>query len=172
MAAKIKPEHRPDLNTEDLEEMRKKARNEDPISGQPGAHPAAVGVGAAAGGAVAGAAAGAVAGPVGAAIGAVVGGVGGGLAGKAVGENIDPTAEIAYWRDSYPSRSYFSADRPFETYEPAYRYGVTHASTGTRRPFDEVEAEMRDAWDDPYLDWDEASPAVRDAYTRIHGRTR
>ena len=52
----------------------------DPITGEPGAHPAAVGVGALGAGA-AGAAIGALAGPVGIVIGAAIGAIAGGLAG-------------------------------------------------------------------------------------------
>src|SRR5688572_33242588 len=81
--------------------------NPDPITGEPGAHPIGTGLGAAAGGAAAGAAAGAVGGPVGAAVGAIVGGVAGGLAGKGIAEQIDPTAEDAYWRDEYRNRDYY-----------------------------------------------------------------
>ena len=83
--------------------------NRDPITGAPGSHPVGTGVGAVAGGVAAGAAAGAVAGPVGAVVGAAVGAVVGGLAGKAVAENIDPTVEDAYWRDSYTERPYVPA---------------------------------------------------------------
>src|SRR3954451_20602456 len=98
-------------------------RNEDPISGAPGAHPVGVGVGTAAGGAAAGMAAGVAAGPVGAVVGAVVGGVAGGLAGKAVAEKIDPTAENAYWSENYRSRPYADKGRSYSDYQPAYRYG-------------------------------------------------
>lgn len=86
--------------TRDLDE---RDANEDPITGEPGAHPVGAGLGAAAGGAAAGAAAGIVAGPVGTVAGAVIGGVAGGLAGKAIAEGIDPTTEEQYWRDEYPS---------------------------------------------------------------------
>src|SRR5262245_49562667 len=99
-------------------------RNEDPISGEPGAHPVGVGIGTAAGGAAAGAAAGAVGGPIGAVIGAVAGGVAGGLVGKEVAEAIDPTVEEAYWREEYRNRDYVEHRAPFATYAPAYRYGV------------------------------------------------
>src|SRR4051794_32509382 len=51
--------------------------NQDPITGEPGAHPVGVGVGTAAGGAAAGALGGAAAGPVGAVVGAVAGGLAG-----------------------------------------------------------------------------------------------
>ncbi len=59
------------------------AAHPDPITGEPGAHPLGVGVGAVGAG-LAGAAIGMVAGPVGALIGAAIGAVAGGLAGKEV----------------------------------------------------------------------------------------
>ena len=55
----------------------------DPITGEPGAHPVGVGVGALGAGA-AGAAIGAIGGPIGMLIGAAIGAVAGGLAGKEV----------------------------------------------------------------------------------------
>jgi outer membrane lipoprotein SlyB len=64
--------------------------NPDPLSGAPGAHPVAVGVGAL-GGAAAGATVGAIGGPVGAAMGTLVGAVAGALAGKGTGEAMHPT---------------------------------------------------------------------------------
>jgi hypothetical protein len=69
------------------------ARNADPITKAPGAHPIEVGAGAALGGAAAGLAAGSLAGPVGAVIGAVAGGVAGGYGGKLAGEALDPTTD-------------------------------------------------------------------------------
>src|SRR5690349_9534234 len=89
--------------------------NRDPLSGETGAHPIGVGVGAAAAGA-AGAAIGAVGGPVGAAVGGVIGAVAGGLAGKGIAESIDPTTEDAYWRDNYRSRPYHREGTDYETY--------------------------------------------------------
>ena len=57
--------------------------NPDPITGEPGAHPVGVGVGALSAGA-AGAAIGSIGGPIGVLIGAAIGAVAGGLAGKEV----------------------------------------------------------------------------------------
>jgi hypothetical protein len=149
-------------------------RNEDPITGQPGAHPVAAGVGAALGGAAgiagaaaAGAAAGTAAGPVGTVVGAVIGGVAGGLAGKAAGEAIDPTEEEAYWRDAYTSRDYVRQGDSFDTYRPAYRYGLEHAQRLEGRSFTEVENDLRKSWTGDGLDWERAKPAVRDAYDRV-----
>ncbi len=157
--------------TDEFDKQRKDARNEDPMTGQPGAHPAGVGVGAAAGGALAGAAAGAVAGPIGAAVGAVVGGVGGGLAGKAVAEQINPTEELNYWRDNYRTRDYYQQGKPFENYETAYRYGIEN-STRYDVDYDAAESRLQSGWNSPNLEWKHASPAVRDAYERARRNRR
>jgi hypothetical protein len=158
-----------DRRTKTAEEIRKEARNEDPISGQPGAHPESVGVGTAAGGALGGALGGAVGGPVGAAIGAVIGGGGGGLAGKAVGEKMDPTVELEYWRENFQTRDYATGAR-FEDFEPAYRYGIDRSTEGGAPTFDKAEAELQRGWSHRSLSWDRARPAVRDAYQRACDR--
>jgi uncharacterized protein YcfJ len=143
-------------------------QNRDPITGTPGAHPTATGIGAAIGGAAAGAAAGALGGPVGAAVGATAGAVAGGLAGKAAGEGIDPTAEEAYWRKQYPSRSYYSPSLSFDDYSPAYRYGWESRSRFQGKSFDAVESDLKAGWEetkhDVRLGWEMARLAVRDAW--------
>ena len=63
----------------------------DPITGEPGAHPVGVGVGALGAGA-AGAAIGSIGGPIGMLIGAAIGAVAGGLAGKEVAATADAPA--------------------------------------------------------------------------------
>lgn len=151
----------------------KEIANRDPLSGSPGAHPVGVGVGAAGGGA-AGAAAGAIAGPVGAAIGAGIGAVVGGLAGKAVAEEIDPTVETGYWRDNYVKRPYSNDDAAFEEYEPAYRYGWESAAFYPRKKFADVETDLAREWErrkgESTLSWEQAKPAIRDAWDRIVAR--
>jgi len=65
--------------------------NRDLISGEPGSHPVATGLGAA-GGATTGAVIGSiVGGPIGGAIGAAIGGVAGGMGGHEAGEAVNPT---------------------------------------------------------------------------------
>ena len=66
--------------------------NPDPITGEPGAHPVGVGIGALGAG-VAGAAVGAFAGPVGVLVGAAIGALAGGLAGKEVAAADDTEPE-------------------------------------------------------------------------------
>lgn len=73
--------------------MRDRELHQDPLSGEIGAHPLGVGLGAIAGGAAIGATAGALAGPAGVVAGAAVGAVTGGLYGKAAAEGLDPTVE-------------------------------------------------------------------------------
>ena len=147
--------------------------NRDPLSGEPGAHPVGVGVGAAAGGMAAGAAIGTVAGPLGTAVGAAVGAIVGGLAGKGIAESIDPTVEQAWWRDNYASRDYVAPGASFDDYGPAYGYGIGRYDS--ERRFEDVEPELADDWmgarGSSTLGWGEASPAARDAWERIEGRS-
>jgi len=152
--------------TDDIKEA---TPNLDPLTGEPGAHPIGVGVGAVAGGAVAGAAAGTVAGPVGTGVGAAIGAVIGGLVGKGVAEGIDPTSEMAYWRENYATRDYVHPGRAFDDYAPAYDYGVR-----TYRPesaFADLEPDLAGEWDrvrgNSDLEWNDARPAVRDAWDRL-----
>ena len=145
--------------------------NRDPISGERGAHPVGTGLGAAAGGAAAGAAAGTVVGPVGTLLGAAAGAIVGGLAGKRVAELVDPTAEEAYWRENFSSRSYVSGNPTFDDYGPAYQYGVRSYGQSKGRTFEQVEAELSRDWERhkgrSRLKWNDAKPAARDAWQRV-----
>jgi len=149
-----------------------KDTNPDPITGAPGSHPVGTGVGAAGGGA-AGAAIGSMAGPIGTAVGAVVGAVAGGLAGKGVGEAIDPTAEDAYWRENYKTRSY-ARGTEYSTLAPAYRYGWESRQRFAGKNFDDVETNLRSDWERQHgsagLSWEKAKMAVRDSWDRVTGR--
>jgi hypothetical protein len=145
--------------------------NRDPISGAPGAHPVGTGVGAVLGGAAAGAAAGTVVGPVGTIVGAAAGAVVGGLAGKGIAESIDPTSEMAYWRDNYKTRPYTDTATGFDDYEPAYGYGVSSYTKNPGRSFDDVDSELSRDWNasrgKSTLEWDRARLAARDAWDRV-----
>ena len=145
--------------------------NRDPITGAAGSHPVGTGVGAIVGGAIAGAATGTVAGPVGTAIGAAVGALAGGLAGKTIAEQIDPTAEEAYWRDEYMNRPYSEDGVPFDSYAPAYRYGAESYARYPDRSYDDIEPTLGAGWDaargTSTLEWDRARHATRDAWHRV-----
>jgi len=159
------------MNSKD--EDLKDARNEDPITGEPGSHPVGVGVGTAAG-AAAGGAMGAVGGPLGAAVGAVVGGIAGGLAGKAGGEAVNPTVEDAYWRENHSTREYYEPGHTYDQdYAPAYRLGWEGPSR-YGQDFVTSESAMRTDWEErkgsSRLDWPRAKHAVRDAWHRVERR--
>lgn len=143
--------------------------NEDPISGEHGAHPVEVGTGTALGGAAAGAVGGAVAGPAGAAVGAIAGGIAGAYAGKAVGEEFDPTVEEAYWRDNYADADYLPDGMTYDEIQPAYRYGWESRARYRDKSFDDVEEQLAAEWPDrgSTMNWDQARPATRDAWDRI-----
>jgi hypothetical protein len=149
--------------------------NRDAITGEPGSHPVGTGLGAAAGGAAAGAAAGAAGGPLGAVAGAVIGGIAGGYAGKAIAEQIDPTAEEAYWREEYPNRDYYDPDMDYDReFGPAYRFGWESRTEYDAGNWDDAEAELSNRWlsrrGNSTLDWDRASPAARDAWNRVDAK--
>lgn len=145
--------------------------NPDPITGEPGSHPVGTGVGAAITGAAAGMAGGALGGPIGAAVGAAVGAVAGGYAGKAVEEELDPTAEDAYWRANYRNRPYVDKATDYEAYRPAYQYGWESRSHHHGRRFEDVETELENGWQKrpgkSSLSWEKAKQAARDAWDRL-----
>lgn len=165
-------------NSELARNREEKDFNEDPLTGEPGAHPVGVGVGAGGAG-LAGAAVGAaVGGPIGAAVGAVVGSVAGGYAGKAVAEGIDPTAEDAFWREAHRSEPYYDESRGYtydEDYHPAYRSGYSgYAEHGENRAWSEAEPEIQREYlasrGGSRLDWNEARPASEAAWNRAASR--
>jgi len=167
------------INTK--KENTTKDANRDPITGAPGSHPVGTGVGAAAGGAAgaaggiaAGAAIGtAGAGPIGGAIGAAVGAVAGGLAGKGVAEQVNPTAEDAYWREHYSSEPYYDPGFTYDDYQGAYRTGYEgYARLGSSgRRYEDIEPELRSEYERKHgtsrLTWEKARSAVRAAWHRF-----
>ncbi len=148
-------------------------RNEDPITGAPGSHPVGTGVGAAGAGTAGALIGAAVGGPVGAVVGAIVGSVGGGLAGKGVAEQIDPTAEDAYWRDAHRNESYFDSSSTYDDYSPAYRTGYEGFGRygGQGRSYNDVEGDLQrdytSARGTSRLEWEKAKHATKAAWHRI-----
>lgn len=141
-------------------------------------------LGMAAGGVVGGAAVGAaavsaiaspLAAPIGAVAGAAIGGALGGKAGEAIAREVNPTAEEKYWEENYRDRPYVAESRDFDTYRPAYRYGVDAYQRNPERSFDEVEADLGREWTTARgtssLEWHEARDASRDAYDRLSTRS-
>ena len=117
---------------------------------------------------------GALAGAPGMIAGAAVGGTIGAYAGKAIGKSVNPTKEEAYWRDQHQHQKYFNSLNTYDSYAPAYRFGIEAHSTYAGRPFDEIEAQLGKQWESSRgasrLTWDTAKLASRDAYERISAK--
>src|SRR5918912_292673 len=91
--------------------------------------------------------------------------------------------EEEYWRSNYGARPYASADRGFEFYRPAYRYGVESARRYQGKQWNEVEPELERGWETfkggGWADfkgeaksestWESVKEAVRDAWDRVTG---
>jgi hypothetical protein len=135
------------------------------------AHPVGSGVGAAAGAATGAAVGTAVGGPVGTLVGAAVGAVAGGLVGHGIAEGINPTVEDAYWRENYRSRPYVDANRSYDDYQPAYKYGWESRGQYAGQRFEDVESDLERGWDKARgasrQTWNEARNATRDAWHRV-----
>lgn len=169
-------------------EPRGRDLDRDPETGQPEDHPGGIAggatLGAAAGGvtgaAIAGAATGTIAGgPIGMVAGAiagiVAGSVIGGVTGKAVAERVNPAHEDDYWRGEFARRPYGAGEsQSWDDYRPAFRLGYEASEELQGRPFDEAEPQLAERWEamrgSSRLDWNEARPAVRDAYARASKR--
>jgi hypothetical protein len=157
-----------DLNRMDQMNRDPKPRGDAPVDGE-----SVGGVSGLAAGAAIGAATG---GPVGAVIGAAAGALAGVGVAKGVDAVVNADEEDAYWRDNYSTRPYAAADRTYEHYQPAYRYGWEAHTRHAGRQFDEIEPELERDWSTNRgasgLAWTDARHATRDAWDRIATRRR
>ncbi|MDE1152100.1 MAG: hypothetical protein PW788_06125 [Micavibrio sp.] len=162
-----------DTRSDVVKENEKKA-NRDPVSGEVGMHAVGTGLGAAVGGTAAagaamaaGATMGSAAGPAGAIIGAAVGAVIGADAGNAIGEKVNPT-QLVWWEENYSTRPYVRPGEDFAQYEPAYRSGLEAARKSKGKDFQSLAPSIENNWNldrgDSQLEWDDARPAVEDAF--------
>lgn len=163
----------------DIRDNKIPEQNRDPITGAPGAHPVGTGIGAAAGGLAGGAAAGAAAGaltgtaagPIGTLIGTAAGAIIGGLAGKGVAEHFDPTAEDAYWRETYSSEPYYESGLTYDDYSPAYKVGYQGRADYGNRTWEDAEMDLQSNYQktrgNSRLEWDDAKSASRAAWDRV-----
>lgn len=88
----------------------------------------------------------------------------------------DWNTDDAFWQSNYSSRAYATADRPYEYYQPAYRYGHEAATTSTGREWNDVEGDLRGGWDryehrdaSNKSTWEEIKDATKDAWDRVRG---
>jgi hypothetical protein len=96
-----------------------------------------------------------------------------GRGGTAIAEiGANPTVEDAYWREHYASRAYVQPGTPYEFYQPAYRFGWEGHGRYGELNWESAETRMHTDWrragGDSRLEWKTASPAVKDAWERIH----
>jgi hypothetical protein len=93
---------------------------------------------------------------------------------KATPQQLRWADEEAYWRDTWQSRPYIQADRGFELYRPAYRYGYEAAHRYPDRQWNDVEHDLRRDWDHyehrGETSWHDIKEAVRDAWHRVTHR--
>jgi hypothetical protein len=87
----------------------------------------------------------------------------------------DWETEDAYWQSAYPERPYARADRSYEYYRAAYRFGAERAARWRGREWSEVERDLRRDWsasdEGSAAMWEEMKDAVRDAWDHVHGRS-
>src|SRR5207237_6683260 len=112
-----------------------------------------------------------VGGPLGAVVGAAVGAVAGGLGGKAAAESVSPTLENTWWRENYISRHYVKSEEPYETYQPAYRYGWEARMMHGDRLWAEMQPQLGAGWmqarGKSKLEWTDARHAAKDAWDGV-----
>lgn len=133
-------------------------------------HSIGEGTGAGAG-AITGAAVGSAAGPIGTVVGAVAGAVLGAKAGGAVAEAVNPTEYSQHFETNYNKADYYTAERDWNDYKPAYQYGYDTYGQYQGKRFEDVENTLEQNWDatkaNSRLAWNEARGAVRDGWHYI-----
>ncbi len=81
--------------------------------------------------------------------------------------------EDRYWRERFRERSYVPADRGYDYYRPAYRYGWESANRYQGRAWNDVEPELERGWErnrgESRSSWQDVKDAVRDAWDRVTG---
>ena len=78
----------------------------------------------------------------------------------------DADTHDAFWRSSFTTRPYVDAQLGYDHYRPAYRFGWESRGESPEADFGDVEERLRERWEDEpsELSWEEARPAVRDAW--------
>ena len=86
-------------------------------------------------------------------------------------QEVDWGAHDQHWQQHYASRPYVKADRGYEHYRPAYRYGAEARLRHAGRDWTDVEPELERDWaahpHSARSPWQEAKDAVREAWERI-----
>ena len=87
------------------------------------------------------------------------------------GDGAEWSAHDAHWRQHYGSRPYVHADRGYDHYAPAYRYGTEAATRYAGREWSDAERDLERDWEKARgtstSTWAEMKDAVRDAWDRV-----
>jgi hypothetical protein len=87
----------------------------------------------------------------------------------------DWDTEDAYWQSAYPARPYARADRGYEYYRAAYRFGAERSVRYRGEDWNDLERTVRREWlgsDHATHSWEEMRTAIRDAWDHVRGRSR
>ena len=80
------------------------------------------------------------------------------------------TFEDNWWRDNYAGLEGLQADRGYDHYQPAFRYGWQSYDAHRGKTWNDVEPHLASGWDayrgDTNAKWDDAKRAVRHAFER------
>jgi len=78
--------------------------------------------------------------------------------------------EEKYWRENHAGRNYVATGTNYEDYAPAYMYGALVGRDDDATEFNKVESKAERGWTKARgkskLTWEQARPAVRDAFDR------
>lgn len=78
----------------------------------------------------------------------------------------DAPNQDAFWRSSFTKRPYVDAQLGYDHYRPAYRFGWEAEAEAEGAEFEDVEEQLQERWENEPSDlgWEEARPAIRDAW--------
>ena len=91
-----------------------------------------------------------------------------------IGIRPDWATEDAYWRQHYKQRPYVEADRDYDFYSPAYRFGYDAAERYRSRNWTDVKPYLQQDWEHYEYrgesTWQQIKDAVKDAWERVVGK--
>lgn len=95
------------------------------------------------------------------------------MTGSGSGAEFDISAEEAYWRTHHDACASAANGADYAEYQPAYRYGIeSYLRTDHPQTGEEVESDLAEGWESARgqsrLNWDDAKPAVRQAWERMY----
>ena len=95
----------------------------------------------------------------------------GSASGRGIADMLDPAGEEAYWRENFTTQPYYETGLTYDDYHPGYRVGWEGRARYEGRSFDEVESELRAAYErnrrGSRLGWDRSRHAARAAWDRF-----